>query len=128
MPNDSLIIIAHGSRRPQSNDEVRHLAKELEQRSGKRFSSVGCAFLELASPSIPEAIDAAIAAGAGDLHLIPYFLSAGRHVAHDIPNEIDIKRRQYPDKVIHLHPHLGSNSGMVALILNTIDPTNTPPP
>ena len=125
---DSLIIIAHGSRRPQSNDEVRHLAKELNHHAGERFSSVGCAFLELAYPSIPEAIDAAVAAGARELHLVPYFLSAGRHVAHDIPDAIDKKRRQYPNIVIHLHPHLGSSPAMPAFVLNTIDPTPDHPP
>jgi len=119
----SLIIIAHGSRRPQSNDEVRQLAEELRHHTMKRFSSVDCAFLELASPSIPEAIDAAVAAGARELHLVPYFLSAGRHVAHDIPDAIDQKRRQYPDAVIHLHPHLGSSPTMPTFVLNSINPT-----
>jgi len=123
--SDSLIIIAHGSRRPQSNDEVRQLAEKIRQHTEERFSSVGCAFLELASPSIPEAIDTAVAAGARELHLVPYFLSAGRHVAHDIPDIIDNKRRQHPATAIHLHPHLGSSPAMPGLVLNSIDSANT---
>ena len=125
--SNSLIIIAHGSRRPQSNDEVRQLAEELEHHTGGRFSSVSCAFLELASPSIPEAIDAAVAAGAQELHLVPYFLSAGRHVAHDIPDAVDKKRRQYPNTVMHLHPHLGSSPAMPAFVLDSIDSAGSRP-
>jgi sirohydrochlorin ferrochelatase len=86
---------------------------------------VGCAFLELASPSIPEAIDTAVAAGARELHLVAYFLSAGRHVAPDIPDIIDNKRRQHPATAIHLHPHLGSSPAMPGLVLNSIDPAST---
>jgi len=120
MPDTSLILIAHGSRRQQSNQEVRRLAEQIEQRADARFVSVGCAYLELADPDIPTAIDQAIASGAGELHLVPYFLSAGRHVAHDIPEIVEQKRRQYPDTPIHLDSHLGSAPGMAQLVLDLL--------
>jgi len=120
MSATSLIIIAHGSRRQQSNDEVRALAEQVRKQAGAGFASVNCAYLELAEPSIPSAIDQAIAAGASELHLVPYFLSAGRHVAHDIPDIIERKRLQYPEASIHLDQHLGSAPGMAQLVLDLI--------
>jgi len=120
-----LIIIAHGSRRQQSNDEVRRLADQIEQRADARFASVRCAYLELAEPDIPTAIEHAITAGANELHLVPYFLSAGRHVAHDIPEIVAQKRRQHPGVHIHLDEHLGSAPGMAQLVLDLLG--QTPP-
>jgi sirohydrochlorin ferrochelatase len=49
---DALLLIAHGSRREASNDEVRELTRELVQKSKRKFSIVECAFLELAIPGI----------------------------------------------------------------------------
>lgn len=121
MPNESLIIIAHGSRRAQSNEEVKRLAQQVSLQAGDRFSSVGCAFLELASPSIPDAIDAAVAAGAGKLRLLPYFLSAGRHVVEDIPALVEAKQRQYPDILMCLDHHLGETPNMAQLVLSGLD-------
>ena len=116
----SLIIIAHGSRRQQSNDEVRVLARKIRQQARSRFASVRCAYLELAEPDISTAIDDAISAGADTLHLVPYFLSAGRHVAHDIPDIVEHKRRQYPQISIQLEAHLGSAPGMARLVLDML--------
>lgn len=121
MTGTSLIIIAHGSRRQQSNDEVRQLALQIEQRAHERFTSVRCAYLELADPDIPTAIEQAIATGGSELHLVPYFLSAGRHVAHDIPEIVEQKRQQHPDINIHLDDHLGSAPGMAQLVLDQLD-------
>ena len=121
MTGTALIIIAHGSRRQQSNDEVRRLARQIEKRAGARFASVHCAYLELADPDIPTAIEQAIAAGADELHLVPYFLSAGRHVAHDIPEIIAKKRHQHPATNIHLDNHLGSAPGMAQLVLDLLN-------
>ena len=128
MPGIALIIIAHGSRRQQSNDEVRHLAEQIEQHAGARFASVRCAYLELADPDIPTAIDQAIAGGANELHLVPYFLSAGHHVAHDIPEIVTQKRHQHPDVHIHLDDHLGSAPGMAQLVLDLLGQAPPEPP
>ena len=50
----ALLLIAHGSRREASNQEVRELAARLERIAGDRFGRVIPAFLELAEPDIPD--------------------------------------------------------------------------
>jgi len=112
----SLLLVAHGSRRAASNDEVRALAQQLRS-IDHGYDRVECAFLELAEPSIPDGIRQAIADGAGEVVVLPYFLSAGRHVATDIPAEVEVVRREYPSVPVRLAPYLGASAGITRLLL-----------
>jgi len=117
----SLLLVAHGSRRGASNDEVRALAQQLRN-IDHGFGQVECAFLELAEPSIPVGIRQAIAAGAREVVVLPYFLSAGRHVATDVPAEVDVVRREYPSVPVRIAPYLGSSAGITGLLLELATP------
>lgn len=112
----SLIIVAHGSRRVESNDEVRELASRLALHVNGAFGQVACAFLELAEPSIPDGLRQAIHAGAEEVIVVPYFLSAGRHVVADIPGEVDRVRAEHPEVTIKLASYLGASTGIVELL------------
>ena len=115
---NALIIIAHGSRRSASNEEVRTLVERLRERAGQAFGRVEPAFLELAEPDIPGAIARCYEAGVRDIVAVPYLLSAGAHVAQDIPEALDQARARHPGLQISLRPHIGSLSGMVDLLLS----------
>jgi sirohydrochlorin ferrochelatase len=117
----SLLLVAHGSRREASNEEVRGLAASLAERAGHRFDFVGCAFLEIAEPSISEAIEAAVSAGADEIVILPYFLSAGRHVAKDIPAQVERKRHEHPEVQLKMAPYLGSAGGLSDILLSLAD-------
>ncbi len=101
LPNDpnneeismhALLLIAHGSRREASNQEVRELAARLEQIAGDRFDGMMPAFLELAEPDIPTGVGLCVESGATTVTAVPYFLSAGRHVSSDIHAELEKAR------------------------------------
>jgi sirohydrochlorin ferrochelatase len=113
----ALLLVAHGSRRAASNQEVRDLAARLRDLSGDRFGVVDCAFLEIAEPLIPEGIERCIARGAQEVVVLPYFLSAGRHVAEDIPRDVAGKQAEHPDVAICIAPYLGAAEGVVPLLL-----------
>lgn len=115
----ALVVVAHGSRRAASNDEVRALTDQLRPHA-RDFAYVGCAFLELAEPSIPDGIAAAIAAGADDVVVLPYFLSAGRHVAEDIPGLVAQSCARYPQVTIRIAPHLGTATDLPQTMLNLV--------
>ncbi|MCG6860914.1 MAG: CbiX/SirB N-terminal domain-containing protein [Chromatiaceae bacterium] len=117
----TLLLVAHGSRREASNDEIRSLASALGRQSQTRFGRVDCAFLEIAEPSIPEAIETAVRAGAGEIVVLPYFLSAGRHVAEDIPAEVERKRREHSDVEIRIAPYLGQAGDLPRILLGLSD-------
>ncbi len=112
----ALLIVAHGSRRVQSNDEVRALTRVVAERASAQYDKVDCAFLELAEPLIPAGVEALIEAGADDITVVPYFLSAGRHVVEDIPAEV--AKVTLPDGVgVRIAPYVGESGAMVDLLL-----------
>lgn len=116
----ALLIVAHGSRRAASNDEVRALTREVAGNSGSAYQKVECAFLELAEPSIPAGIEALLEAGAVDITVVPYFLSAGRHVSEDIPAEV-AKVSAPAGASIRIAPYLGQSASMAGLLLQQAD-------
>ena len=113
----ALLVVAHGSRRVESNNEVRALTGRLGAQAHGLYARVQCAFLELAEPSIPDGLRAAIREGATQVTVVPYFLSAGRHVVVDIPAEIEGVRKEYPDIEIVLAPYVGAAPGLTELLL-----------
>lgn len=114
----SLLVVAHGSRRAASNDEVRALTEHMAERAGGAFDYVDCGFLELAEPSIPDGIQRCIDQGANEVVVLPYFLSAGRHVAEDIPAEVKIKQDEHPGVNIHISSYLGADAAIPGLLLD----------
>jgi len=113
----ALLLIAHGSRRQASNDEVRDLTQALKQQTDDQFQIVECAFLELAEPSIPDGVSACVEKGAESVTVIPYFLSAGRHVVTDIPEELQKAQDKLPQVKIKTAPYLGSAQGISEILI-----------
>lgn len=113
----ALLVVAHGSSRAESNDEVRQLTDQLADKAKSMYPIVRCGFLELAEPSIPEGIEQCIQAGATEVVILPYFLSAGRHVVTDIPNEVRGKQDAYPGIKIRIAPYLGASAQVTDLLL-----------
>lgn len=116
----ALLVVAHGSRRSASNDEIRQLVERLKTNVMNDFDLIEAAFLELAEPSIPNGIELCIQAGAEEVVVFPYFLSAGRHVAEDIPAEVKIKQDQYDDVKIRIAGYLGIADGISDMILQHV--------
>ena len=114
----SLLIIAHGSRRADSNDEVRALADAVRAQPGQAYAHVETAFLELAEPSIQAGLAALAAQGASEIVAFPYFLAAGTHVAQDIPEAIAEFTAAHPAVTVRLTPHLGASAVLPAAILS----------
>jgi len=113
----ALLVVAHGSRRTASNEEVRQLADELRQAAGDAYEHVECAFLELAAPSIPDGIDCCVQRGATEVVVLPYFLSAGRHVVKDIPEIVAESQARHPSVTLRIAPYLGQATTLVSSLL-----------
>lgn len=117
MSTPHLLIIAHGSRREASNEEVRRLAGRVRDLRVPGIGQVEVAFLELAEPSIPEGLARCVANGAQEIVVFPYFLAAGTHVAQDIPEAIRAFEREHPHIRVRLTPHLGASEALPGAIL-----------
>lgn len=113
----ALLVVAHGSRRAASNQEIFDLIDILAKKT-THYLTIQAAFLELASPSISEGVDLCVEKGATEVIVLPYFLSAGRHVSEDIDNALAPKHLEYPQLTITIRPHIGAANGMAEMLLN----------
>jgi len=121
---NALLLVAHGSRRKQSNEEVVVLADKLKNNCAQQFGIVHAAFLELAETLIPDGIKQCIEDGAESVIVLPYFLNSGRHVVEDIPGIVNETKQLYPDIEIKIAPHVGASDLMIELLItsaNTAD-------
>ena len=116
MANKALIIVAHGSRKDSSNEEVKALGEKVKCLQDKHYTFVMTAFLEFAAPSLEESMLSCINKGASEIVILPYFLASGNHVTRDIPEVVQKIQASYPQVKITLKEHLGSASGMVSLL------------
>lgn len=115
-----LIVIAHGSRRAASNEEVAELAKKISAKSEERFAYVNAAFLELATPSLSDAIAEHYTKEIKNITVFPYFLNSGVHMQKDIPALIEQAKQDYPDCEFVLTECIGMHKNMPDFILEHI--------
>lgn len=113
---NALLIIAHGSRKQSSNDEVAQLAQRTAE-STSEFEIVCHGFLELTTPDVPTTIQSAIDQGATRIVVMPYFLAAGYHVQEDLPGLLETARRQHPEIDIQCVDHIGAADAMPQWVL-----------
>lgn len=118
----SLLLVAHGSRRAESNAEIAALTQRVAQKAQSQFGAIEHAFLELAEPLIPDGIQRCIDAGATSVSVVPYFLARGTHVADDIPEQVAIKQREHPDMDIHITDYLGTSDELVDVLIKLAQP------
>lgn len=112
----SLLLVAHGSRRQASNEEVTQIAQLLRKRVEGQYRLTECAFLELAEPSIPAGIEKLIQAGSTEIVILPYFLSAGRHIQEDVPGIVQSVQDKHPDIKLTIAPYLGEADKVIDLL------------
>ena len=81
-----VIIVDHGSRRDEANRMLDEMVALYRERSG--VGIVEAAHMELASPTIAEAVSRCVEQGATRLVVVLFFLSPGRHSREDIPDKV----------------------------------------
>lgn len=92
---------------------------ELYQRVTRR-PLVEVAHMELAEPTIEQAVARCVAAGASRVIVAPYFLSRGRHVQHDIPELVAAAAAAHPEVECVIAEPIGIDSLMAQLIENRV--------
>ena len=110
----ALLLIAHGSRRPEANADVEHFSREVESRG--RYRIVQPCFLELAEPGIEEGGGRCVAAGATDVILVPFLLSPGVHAIEDLGKARDSLAARFPAVRFSLAEPLGRHPLLIEII------------
>lgn len=115
-----LIIAAHGTRDAAGEAACRTLVDLVAQKLAPTPVRVG--FVELCSPTIPEAVDGALTqAGEGaEAVVVPLMLGTGGHVRHDIPDAIDEGRAGHPDSHVSYGDPLGHDPRLLAVLADRI--------
>ncbi|WP_299461798.1 sirohydrochlorin chelatase, partial [uncultured Gimesia sp.] len=115
----AVLLIAHGSRRDAANQDLVKLAEMLRER--RQFPIIEIAYLELAEPTIPAAAARCVAAGADEVLMLPYFLSAGVHVQNDLEQYRGDFTTAYPETKFRLCSHLGLHPLMLEIVLDRLN-------
>jgi len=117
-PKLGIVIIDHGSRRQESNLLLEEVARHFQQAAGDAI--VEPAHMELAEPSLDQAFDRCVAAGAKKIVVQPYFLGPGRHWEQDIPALAAAAAARHPGIDYLVAPPLGLHPLMLQLIAERI--------
>ncbi len=111
----ALLLIAHGSRRPEANADLEFVAAALRARG--RYPIVRVSYLELAEPSIEGGGAQCVEDGATDVILVPYFLSPGIHVVEDLT----ASRAALSDRFPHVRFALAEPLGRHPLLVDVVE-------
>lgn len=108
------MLVGHGSKAARFDGAMKRVASRL--RRGP-YRSVRCAYLEITSPSIPDAVRAAVEKGAREVRLLPYFVLSGRHIRQDIPRIVSAEKKRWKGRArVILCPYLGFDERIVSVV------------
>lgn len=110
----ALILFAHGARDAAWRQPVDALAARVRARLPQ--VSVATAFLELMSPTLAEAVGAAVEGGATRIAVAPVFWAQGGHLRRDVPELLAHVCATHPGVRIDLWPVLGERDGILDAI------------
>ena len=110
----AVIVFAHGSRDPLWRTPVEAVAATVRKRDPQALSC--CAYLELCEPSLPQAAQHMLDAGASDIRVLPLFFGMGKHAREDLPVLMSELRDQHPGVRFTLLPTAGENPRLTQLL------------
>jgi sirohydrochlorin ferrochelatase len=106
-----LLVVGHGSRRPEANATLREVADRVGDHS--RWRAVQAAFLELTDPDILDGYGKLVTAGCRDIVVHPFFLFPGTHTTADIPRQLAAAAQLHPGARWRLTEPLGLHPGVL---------------
>jgi sirohydrochlorin cobaltochelatase len=106
-----IVLLAHGSRDPEWSTPFERLAHRVRDR--RQAVGVTVAYLEIAPPTLGEAVASLVAAGAAEIVVVPLFLAPGGHVRRDLPQMIDAVRARYPGVTVRVLPTIGEADALL---------------
>ena len=108
----AVILFGHGARDPAWAAPMQRIRAAML--AAEPAIPVELAFLELMSPTLPEAVHLLAATGATRIAVVPVFLAQGGHLKRDLPQLVDEARRAHPACEIRLARAAGEADLVVA--------------
>ncbi|QGZ60852.1 sirohydrochlorin chelatase [Paraburkholderia acidisoli] len=116
MGTHGMILFGHGARDARWQEPFQRLAAKLGAARGNA-GPVSLAFLELMTPSLPDAIDAQIAGGCTAITVIPVFFGQGGHVRRDLPALIDACQARHPGVTLRCAGAVGEDDAVLDAVV-----------
>ena len=116
MGTHGMILFGHGARDARWREPFQRLAAKLAAARGDA-GPVDLAFLELMTPSLPDAIAAQAAAGCDTITVIPVFFGQGGHVRRDLPELIAQCQAQHPGVRLRCAGAVGEDDAVLDAIV-----------
>src|SRR5262249_27605581 len=114
-PGDlAVVLVGRGSSDPDANADLYKVGRLLQDSRG--LGSVEPAFVSLAPPSVPEALERCRRLGATTVAVVPSFLSRGTLAART-PAQADAWAAEHPDATARHGAHLGPDARLARLVL-----------
>ena len=113
----ALVIVDHGSRRAEANEHLDRVADGVRRLA--RGLPVYVAHMDLAPPSIDDAVDACVRDGVEEILVHPFFLVPGQHLAQDIPALVSRAAARHPGVRVRVTEPLGAAPGIAELVLRS---------
>lgn len=115
-PVKGIILVDHGSRRAEANDMMICMANLVQAMAGESVV-VRMAHMELADPTVEQAFESCVGAGATEVIVFPYMLSPGRHSTSDIPRLVAAAAKAFPQVAFSVTPAFGVHEKLGEIIL-----------
>jgi sirohydrochlorin ferrochelatase len=114
-PDDGVILVDHGSRVEESNAALLVVAERFRRTLGHPW--VEPAHMELAEPSIAQAVARCVNHGARRIVVVPFFLLPGRHWRKDIPELTRLACAAHGNLPFLVTAPLGDAQGVVDVLI-----------
>lgn len=114
MMSEILIILGHGSRREEANEEIKDIYN-LVKKANPTWQ-VSYAFVEFAHPSLEERVRELVKMGKKTIVLTPVFLTVGNHLAQGLPKRFRTLEEENPGLKLVMAKHLGADPLIAQLV------------
>lgn len=115
---EGVVIIAHGSKRKEANDEIRNMVALIQAKDRDKLYQA--AFLQFDPADLGQAIEQLLERDVQKVVIMPYFLITGNHISVDIPELIKAEQQKHPSLAFLIAKHLNGHPGMVDIVLDRI--------
>lgn len=113
-PSSAIVLFAHGSRDPLWRAPIEAVQSHIL--ANHPGAAVRCAYLELSTPDLPQAVQELVDRGAASVTIVPMFLGTGKHAREDLPVLVAQLRAQHPGVRLHVQGSIGEDPRMTALM------------
>jgi sirohydrochlorin cobaltochelatase len=114
LPSDlAVLVVGHGTRKPSGQQQLKELVEQM--RRIEPSWRMEASFLELAEPTIEQAIEGLSAQGFRRILVVPILLFTAAHAKSDIPDAVSEFAAKHGITVVGQTPSLGTAREVIAL-------------